>query len=390
MGKTILTINAGSSSIKFALYVCDASLTRLLSGRIDRIGLAGSTFTQFDLQGKGTTKEISIPDFSAAVQVLKKFLEQNVDFATVLGIGHRVVYGVGQEGHTLVTPELLKGLAMRSEMDPEHMPFEISLMEMFAGWQAAIPQVACFDTVFHNGMPRVAELLSTPRRFETQGVRRYGFHGLSYSFIAEELERIDPEKKGGRVIVAHLGNGVSLAALKDGQSIDTSMGFTPTGGVPMGSRSGDLDPGVLLYLMKKENLSIEAISSLVNHESGLLGVSETSSDMLDLLNKEDSDARAKEAVDLFCYEVKKRIGAYAAVLGGVDTLVFTGGMGENAPRIRRRVCAGLEFLGIALSETLNESNAALMSAPTASVSVRMMHTNEELIIARITEGLVKN
>ena len=259
---------------------------------------------------------------------------------------------------------------------------------MFAKQHPALPQVACFDTVFHRDMPRVAQLLPLPRRFESKGVRRYGFHGLSLSSIMEGLQSSDPEKAKGRVIIAHLGNGASITAVKEGKSVDTSMGFTPTGGILMSSRTGDIDPGTLLYIMESEGLSRDAINHLINHESGLLGVSETSSDMHDLLGREATDERAREAVALFCYEAKKRIGAYITALGGVETIIFTGGMGENAPLIRARICEGLGFLGITLDLARNDSNEDIISSISTPVCVRVMHTDEELTIAHIIQELI--
>jgi acetate kinase len=244
-------------------------------------------------------------------------------------------------------------------------------------------QVACFDT-----FRRVAQIIPLPRRFDAKGVRRYGFHGLSCASVMEDLKKNNARKADGNVIIAHLGNGASITAVKAGKSIDTSMGFTPAGGMPMGSRTGDIDPGALLYIMKSEGLSLDATNRLINHESGLVGVSEKSSNMYDLLESEAGDVRAREAVDLFCYEAKKRIGAYVAALGGADILVFTGGMGENAPRIRRRICAGLEFLGIVLNDERNENGEAIISTVGTPVEVRVIHTNEEALIARITHGFI--
>jgi acetate kinase len=243
--------------------------------------------------------------------------------------------------------------------------------------------VACFDTAFHHDLPRVARLLPIPRRYEAQGVRRYGFHGLSYAFLMGELARLDGAKAArGRVILAHLGNGASLAAVHDGKSMDTSMSFTPTAGLPMSTRSGDIDPGLVWYLARTEQMTAKQFNEMVNFESGLLGISETSSDMHDLLDHETHDIRAAEAVALFCYQVKKWIGAFAAALGGVDTLVFAGGIGENAPAVRTRICDGLGFLGIELDRKRNAENALLSSPDSSRVKVRVIHTDEELMIAR--------
>jgi len=253
-----------------------------------------------------------------------------------------------------------------------------------------MPQVACFDTTFHSNMPRVAKLLPIPRRFDAMGIQRYGFHGLSYAYLIEELARVAGEKTAqGRIILAHLGSGASLAAVHEGKSIDTSMGFTPAGGITMGTRPGDLDPGVAWYIMKSENLTPKQFNKLINHDSGLLGISETSSDMRDLLAKENEDVRAAEAVELFCYQVKKWIGSFAAALGGLDMLVFAGGIGENCPVIRSRICEGLGFLGIELEEKQNIANAPVISTANGKTTVRVIRTDEEWVIAKTASQILK-
>jgi acetate kinase len=283
----------------------------------------------------------------------------------------------------LVTQGLLDELHRLGPYDPEHLPGEIALVEAIRDRHPKLPQVACFDTAFHRTMPRVAKLYPLPRRFDAKGVQRYGFHGLSYAYLMEELARVaGREAAQGRVILAHLGNGASLAAVRGGKSIDTSMGFTPTAGLPMSTRSGDLDPGLAPYLQRTEQMTTEQFFHMVNHESGLLGVSETSSDMRDLLAREASDLRAAEAVALFCYQTKKWIGAFAAALGGLDTLVFAGGIGENAAPVRARVCEGLGHLGVTLSEPRNAGHANVISMDASPTTVRVIHTDEELMIAR--------
>jgi acetate kinase len=278
---------------------------------------------------------------------------------------------------------MVEELLRLSAFDPEHLPEEIQLTEAFHRRFPDLPQVACFDTAFHHDLPRVALLLPIPRRYEAQGVRRYGFHGLSYAFLMGELARLaGTEVARGRVILAHLGNGASLAAVRDGKPVDTSMSFTPTAGVPMSTRSGDLDPGLVWYLARSEGLDAKQFNAMVNFQSGLLGVSETSSDMRDLLEHETQDVRAAEAVALFCYQVKKWIGAFAAALGGLDTLVFAGGIGENAPAVRARICDGLGFLGIELGEKRNTANEGVISVATSRVAVRVIRTDEEQMIAK--------
>ena len=381
---SLLAINGGSSSIRFALYEKDEPLRRLLDGRVDRVGLSGTNLTFKDSTGQSqNSRTIALPDHPSAVAFLLDWLETQQVFASVKAVGHRVVHGMTHSEPERVTPKLLDELHRITPYDPDHLPLEIELIEAFCQSHPTLPQVACFDTAFHRTMPRVASLLPIPRRYEAAGVRRYGFHGLSYEFLMEELARLgDPAATKGRVILAHLGNGASLAAVRDGKSIDTSMGFTPTAGLVMSSRSGDLDPGLVSYLARTEQMSATQFQEMVNHASGLLGVSEISSDLRDLLARESDDVRAAEAVALFCYQTKKWVGSFAAALGGLDTLVFAGGIGENAPLVRGRICDELGFLGIELNEERNTKNASLISSDGGRVAVRVIRTDEELMIAR--------
>ena len=381
---SLLTINGGSSSIRFALYDEGEPSRRLLDGKVDRIGLAGTNLTFKDSTGQSQdSRTIDLADHRSAVAFLLDWLKSQRVFASLKAVGHRVVHGMTHSESERITPKLLDELRGITPYDPDHLPLEIELIEAFLQRHPTLPQVACFDTAFHRTMPRVASLLPIPRRYEAAGVRRYGFHSLSYEFLMEELARLsDPAAAKGRVILAHLGNGASLAAVRDGKSIDTSMGFTPTAGLVMSSRSGDLDPGLVSYLARTEHMSATQFQEMVNHASGLLGVSEISSDVRDLLARESEDVRAAEAVALFCYQAKKWIGSFAAVLGGVDTLVFAGGIGENAPVIRERICDGLGFLGIELTQRRNATNASLISSDAGRVKVRVIRTDEELMIAR--------
>jgi len=384
INRSVLTINGGSSSIKFALYQTGKLLERGLSGKVDRIGLSGTNLTFHDpASNQQDSRSLATDDYKSAANFLIDWLEEQNQFASVRAVGHRVVHGMKHTEPERITQELLDELHRVSSYDPDHLPREIELIEAFRRRHPKMPQLACFDTAFHHTMPRIAKLLPIPRRYEAKGVQRYGFHGLSYAYLMEELARLgDPAAKAGRVILAHLGNGASLAAVCDGKSIDTSMGFTPTAGLVMGTRPGDLDPGVAWYLMKSENLTPKQFNNLINRESGLLGVSETSSDMHDLLDRQASDVRAAEAVELFCYQARKWIGAFAAALGGLDTLVFAGGIGENAPVVRSRICEGLEFLGIVLEEKQNVANTGVISANASRVAVRVIHTDEEWMIAK--------
>ena len=390
--KTILTINGGSSSIKFALYQTDQPLIRLLHGGIDRIGLANSKLTFSE--GRENKKESVIVEprnHQAATNFLIDWLETKIDFSSISGIGHRVVHGMHHTQPEIVTLELLNELHLITSYDPDHLPAEIELIEEFRKRYPKLLQIACFDTTFHQSMPRVARLLPIPRKFDEKGIQRYGFHGLSYSYLMEELTKVAGTKVvNGRIILAHLGNGASIAAVKNGKSIDTSMGFTPSSGIIMGSRPGDLDPGVLWYILQSENLIPDEFNHLINHESGLLGISGISSDMQDLLTLEEEDIRAAEAISLFCYQAKKWIGAYSAALGGLDTLVFAGGIGENAPTIRLRICEGLEFLGIELDKKQNEVNAPLISTKKGKIDVRVIHTDEELMIAKTVNQIIRD
>jgi acetate kinase len=386
----ILTINGGSSSIKLALFEVGGSLGQvslrpILNGAIERIGLPEATFRVKGVKpADNLSRSVTAPDHAAAVSVLMDWIEERGGRDGALtAVGHRVVHGGPKySAPQRLTTEVLEELRGFSPFDPEHLPEEILLIEACQRRFPDLPQVACFDTAFHHDLPRVAQLLPIPRRYEARGVRRYGFHGLSYAFLMGELARqAGPEAARGRVILGHLGSGVSLAAVRDGKPVDTSMSFTPAGGVPMGRRSGDLDPGLAWYLARAEGLDAKGFNEMINRESGLLGLSETSSDMRDLLRRETDDVRAAEAVALFCYQLKKCVGAFAAALGGLDTLVFAGGMGENAPVVRARICDGLGFLGIALDEERNTANEDLISTATSRVVVRVIRTDEERMIA---------
>jgi acetate kinase len=381
----VLTVNGGSSSIKFALFDAGKSLKRILEGSIERIGLPDAGLRVKSLNPADSFSRFVIaPDHTVAVEVLMEWIEERGDHEVLAAVGHRVVHGGPKYSEPqVITAEMITELHRLSPFDPEHLPEEILLTEAFHHRFPGLAQVACFDTAFHHDLPRVAQLLAIPRRYEAQGIRRYGFHGLSYEFLMGELARLgDPAATKGRVILAHLGNGASLAAVRDGKSIDTSMGFTPTAGVTMSTRSGDLDPGLVWYLARSEKMSAKQFNEMVNFQSGLLGISETSSDMRDLLACEAHDVRAAEALALFCYQIRKRIGAYAAALGGLDTLVFSGGIGENASAIRARICEGLEFLGIEIEVKQNAANEVVISTASSRVAVHVIHTDEEQMIAR--------
>ncbi len=386
----ILTINSGSSSIKFALYEKDNSLEQLLSGEIQNIGSKNSILNYNNNKSQQKSSlEIEAYNHDQAATYLIDWLEKQEDFNSVSAIGHRVVHGMQHTKPELITDELLDELKKISAFDPEHLPAEIKLIEVFNKRYPGKKQIACFDTSFHTTMPVVAKLLSIPRRYYEMGIQRYGFHGLSYSYLMEELKRTEGKEIVKRkIILAHLGSGASVAAVKEGKSIDTSMGFTPASGLPMSTRTGDLDPGVAWYLMQFENFNPKQFNHFINHESGLLGVSETSFDMKELMKIEDKDNRAKEAIELFCYQTKKCIGSYAAALGGVDELVFSGGIGEHSPEVRSKICDNLEFLGIEIDEIKNMNNEHVISTEISKVNVYVIKTNEELMIAKMVCELI--
>jgi acetate kinase len=340
--RCVLTINAGSSSIRFAIY--DGATLRLCSGGVlDRVDTAGMRLTVDDADGRRASQRLRGTGNRAAIGALLDWLDRQPTLPVIAAVGHRVVHGMKHSAPARVTPHLLAELHRITPYAPDHLPREIALIEAFNARFPKLPQVACFDTAFHRTMPQVARRLPIPRRYTAKGVERYGFHGLSYAYLMQELARTDPAAARGRVILAHLGNGASLAAVRNGASIDTSMAFTPAAGLVMSSRSGDLDPGVAYYLARTERMTSRQFQHMVNQQSGLVGISGTTSDMRDLLAAEATDPRAADAVETFCYQAKKWLGSFAAALAGVDTLVFAGGIGENAPTIRKRICDGLGF-----------------------------------------------
>lgn len=390
----VLTVNAGSSSIKLAVFALGDISKKVLEATVENIGQpTASLVTHGESEpGDNGTQPVTAADLGAAAQILTDWLSQRIPKITVAAIGHRIVHGGPNYYESqIIDDALLAGLRNLTLFDAEHLPVEIQLVETFQKLFPSAPQVACFDTAFHHDLPSVARLLPIPRHLEANGIRRYGFHGLSYAFVLNELRSIAGESAAdGRLIVAHLGNGVSLAAVHHGKSIDTTMGLTPASGVPMSTRSGDLDPGLGLYLARSQHFDADQFNDMVNFKSGLLGISETTSDMKQLLELQAHDDRAKEAVALFCYQVKKSIGSLAAALGGIDTLVFTGGMGENSPEIRARICDGLEFLGLAVEPSYNKAGADIISPEGSKVTVRVIRTDEASTIAKEVQQLLSS
>jgi acetate kinase len=387
----VLTVNGGSSSVKFALFDGAGPLERRASGRIERIGLAGTRLVARGVGGVVREAAVDASDHRGAAEPLIEWVEREVGLAAVAAVGHRVVHGGASYSRPEpVRDDLLAELRRIVPYAPEHLPGEIDLIEAFRRLDPSRPQVACFDTAFHHDLPRVAQLVPIPRRFEAIGVRRYGFHGLSCAFLMDELERVAGAAAArGRVVLAHLGSGSSLTAVHQGRPVDTTMGFTPASGLVMGTRCGDFDPGLVRFLMTAGGLTVESFHAMVNHESGLLGVSGTSPDLRDLLARRGDDVRAAEAVDLYCYRVRAGLGALAASLGGLETLVFAGGIGENSPEVRGQICGGLGFLGIALDGPRNEAGAPVISAEGARVTARVIPTDEEIMIARGTAAALR-
>jgi acetate kinase len=382
----ILCINSGSSSLKFALNsLGELGETKIAQGAVEGIGLPAGHLWIWD-KNNNVLADIrrAFPEHVAAAEAVSE-AAKNSGFPRPAAAGHRVVHG-GPHHSTAerVNASLLRELRELIPFAPLHLPSAIQGIDAVAARFPGLPQVACFDTAFHRRMPEVAQRLPLSHDLWDEGVRRYGFHGLSYEYIVFTLGA----RAQGRLVIAHLGNGASLAAVLDGQPLDTTMSFTPTGGLMMGTRSGDLDPGVLLHLMREKSFDHDQLDHAVNEQAGLLGVSGISSDMKILLEQKEREPRAAQAVELFCYQLRKHIGAMTAVLGGLDTLVFTGGIGEHAAPVRWDVCRELAYLGIRLDAERNAAHAEIISAPESTCTVRVIPTNEDLMIARQTRALL--
>lgn len=379
--KSILTINSGSSSIKFALFDF-FDVSRIFYGKIDRIGM-NDTFLEYTDTKTDTYKKIPVSDIEPIV-LLANILQEYVAIDSLVGIGHRIVHGgMKYQTTTRVDASVIEELERITSFAPQHLPQQLKILNQCLSLFADIPQYACFDTSFYKDLPRLAQILPLPRKFEAEGIRRYGFHGLSYEYLMQNLEKVlhEPiEKK--RIILAHLGSGSSLTAVKNGLVVDTSMGFSPNSGVSMGTRTGDLDPGIFKYLTETYKLTPGAFDHIVNFESGLLGISESTADMQILLQNASSDSRAEEAVAFYCYQIQKYIGALASAMGGLDIIVFSGGIGEKSSEIRRRICTGLEFLNIGLDKVKNSANETCVSDDNSCVILYMIPTDEESIIAQ--------
>jgi acetate kinase len=385
----ILTINAGSSSLKAGVYDNGDEEELVCALEAERIGQPDGSMRIVDGHGTVLLDHQKADDHGRVLRAFLEWLHDHGSGRVPSAVGHRIVHG-GQHYRAphLLTADVLADLRKLVPIDPDHLPQALAAIQVTRDAFPHVPQVVCFDTAFHRTMPRVAQMYALPRTPATADLSRYGFHGLSCEYIVDELRKIDPDAANGRIIVAHLGNGASLTAVRGGTSVDTTMGFTPTGGLMMGTRSGDLDPGVLLHLLEAQALTPAAINRLVNHQAGLLGVSGSSADMRDLLEKEGSDPGAAEAVALFCYLARKFLGALVVVLGGLDTLIFTAGIGEHAAPVRARICAGLEFIGLDLDAARNDRHGPIISSGTSQVTVRVMKTDEDVMIARHVRQLL--
>ncbi|MFI5273929.1 MAG: acetate/propionate family kinase [Ktedonobacterales bacterium] len=392
----VLALNSGSSSLKFAIYAVSAGTGERLtvSGELTGIAGAGHLVIRDMAGGPTVERRVSLPDHAAALHLVLRTLGEHAGIWRYDAVGHRVVHGGAElAAPRRIEPDLIRALRALIPLAPEHLPQAISIIEAVATAHPDLPQVACFDTAFHHTMSEVARIYALPHHLTDGGrLRRYGFHGLSYEAIVAALEREGGAAASGRIVAAHLGNGASMCALRDGRSVDTTMGFTPSGGLVMGTRTGDLDPGALLYLMERYQLTVAQARGVVSHESGLLAVSAGaqagSADVRDLLARETEDPAAALALALFCYQARRFLGALTAVLGGLDALVFTGGIGEHASAIRARICERLGHLGIALDDARNAASAPVISSAGSAVIVRVMATEEERMIARHTAALL--
>jgi acetate kinase len=393
MQRRILTINGGSSTIKFAAFRLESQPVRILAGEVERIGSSDAAFAAGELpEGENYRFPVRARDHREAAHRLMAWLAGWTGQHRFEAIGHRIVHGgANLDKHQQITPGVMEELRRAQPLDLSHLPREIALIEASSERFNDVVQIACLDTAFTRELPRVAQLLPIPRRYYEAGIRRLGFHGLSYAYLMEELRHVAGRAALGRVILAHLGSGASMTAMLRGAPVDTTMAFTPASGLMMATRPGDLDPGLLIHLMRTERLTPEQMDELVSHRCGLIAISESTADVRELTALRESDPKANEALELFCYQVKKWIGAYTAVLGGVDTVVFSGGIGERSPHLRARICEGLECLGIRLSSELNTKcagTATVISAPDSAAVVRVLPTDEELMIARIVFGLI--
>jgi len=389
--RAILVINSGSSSVKFSLFLLTESEPQMTrSGELQRIGLSGGRFVMKDAEGNTLADETrEIPNHVAAFELLLTWIERRTSRKELVAVGHRVVHGGEKcDCSLVVTPALESQLKRLTPLAPLHLPNNLAGIIAVRLRRPDLPQIASFDTAFHRTLPQVAQMTALPRRFERDGILRYGFHGLSYEYVIEEVRRRDGDAAARqRTIVAHLGNGASMAALNNGASVETTTGFSTLAGLPMGTRTGDLDPGILLHLLTEKQIAPDALQHLLYEDSGMLGISERSRNMADLLAQQDVPEVA-EAVEYFCYQARRHLAGLMASLGGLGRLIFTGGIGANSPEIRARICHDLAYLNLRICSDRNEANERIISKDAAPVLIEAFQTNEELVIARHTQALV--
>ena len=386
--KLILTSNVGSSSIKLVVFETEPSMRPVMHASVEEIGLESCSLLIKKDREDERHEKVELADHTAAVKLLITRLQESFELGELKAVGNRVVFGGPKLRRTkLLNNATLAELERNTKFDPEHMPYILDFIYEFGSQFSHIQQVLCFDSAFFADLPKVASMLPIPRKYHAKGVKKYGYHGLSYTYLRDNLKEIGDDQADGRVIMAHLGSGASVTAMVNGKPIDTTMSFTPTSGIPMSSRSGDIDPSIASYLMSHEGLSVEEYDSVMNHKSGLIGISETTSDMHTLIDRESSDERAHDAVNLFCYSVKKAIGSLSAVMGGVDLIVFSGGIGERSAPVRARICDGLEYSGIEIDEDKNQQGFPVISKDD-TIRIRVMHTDEESVIAKETLKII--
>ena len=385
-GGMLLVINPGSSSVKAMAYDESELERALYSVSIEGIGTGKATLLPGAVFDENTIKYVDVPDYLTAVRLIREWFEKEVSEAVISAVGYRVVHGGDRyRKPTKINTDVIEYLRSISSLASNHMPGAIDCIKAFQAVYPEVVHVACFDTAFFSDIPQVSRTLPIPKGISKEGVRRYGFHGLSYEYLLESFRKHEGELAArGRVILAHMGNGVSLTACYDGRPIDTTMGFTPVSGVPMSTRTGDIEPGIIFYLMQEKGMTVEEVSDIVTKKSGLLGISDDTSDMYHLLQHQHENESSALAVEYFCYEIKKQMGAYIAILGGVDSIIFAGGIGERSAEIRARILEGLGFVGIVIDPERNNENARLISSNESSVGVHVISTHEDVVIAKQT------
>lgn len=387
-----LTVNAGSSSLKVSVYTLETDSSPSVSVAIEGIGTFDAYLIPNGEYGQPSVLTVAVANHTKAAELVIKWLEaKGVDTSQIEGVGHRVVHGGERYSEAVVIDDdVVAYFDSLVPLAPNHTPVILACLKVFRDHYHTVPHIACFDTAFFHHLPEVARTIAVPVEIRQSGVRRYGFHGLSYEYILGDFKTHEGEAAAnGRLVIAHLGSGASLAAVKNGQPVDTTMGFTPASGIVMSTRTGDIDPGLIDYLLREHHMTPQEVSTMVYKQSGLLGVSGVTADMHSLLQHRHDNPQADLAINLFCYTIKKTIGAYAAAMGGVDSIIFSAGIGERSAAIRAQILDGLGFLGVAVDSERNERGDRLISAEHSGTGVHVIPTHEDIIIARKTEQLCK-